>query len=178
MVPSDPLPRLRPHHPAPGPHPLAGGGALRPAGVAVKAITLWQPWASLIALGHKKHETRSWPTSYRGPLAIHAAKRPIDFDTRAWLAQLSELYQGIDIPVDDESYPLGVIVCTCKLVAVHSTLEAYQKVSIVDASFGDYTPGRYAWELSDVQKLEPPIPVRGAQGLWEWIQPLSERSNK
>src|SRR3546814_14671667 len=42
---------------------------------ALKAISLWQPWASAIALGHKSIETRHWPTKYRGELAIHAAKR-------------------------------------------------------------------------------------------------------
>lgn len=41
----------------------------------MKAITLWQPWASLIACGAKTIETRSWGTPYRGPLAIHASKR-------------------------------------------------------------------------------------------------------
>jgi activating signal cointegrator 1 len=41
----------------------------------VKAISLWQPWATLIALGEKKFETRSWLTNYRGQIAIHAAKR-------------------------------------------------------------------------------------------------------
>lgn len=39
----------------------------------MKALTLWQPWASLIALGEKRYETRSWATSYRGLLAIHAS---------------------------------------------------------------------------------------------------------
>ena len=38
----------------------------------MKALTVRQPWASLIALGVKRIETRSWRTSYRGPLAIHA----------------------------------------------------------------------------------------------------------
>lgn len=42
----------------------------------MKAITLHQPWATLISLGVKSIETRSWSTSYRGPLAIHAAARP------------------------------------------------------------------------------------------------------
>jgi hypothetical protein len=42
---------------------------------AMRAISLWQPWASLIPLGAKKIETRSWSTKYRGPLLIHAAKR-------------------------------------------------------------------------------------------------------
>ena len=41
----------------------------------MKALTLWQPWATLVAIGAKKIETRSWKTNYRGPLAIHAAKR-------------------------------------------------------------------------------------------------------
>lgn len=41
-----------------------------------RAITLHQPWATLIALGYKTIETRSWSTRYRGPLLIHAAKSP------------------------------------------------------------------------------------------------------
>lgn len=43
----------------------------------MKAITVWQPWASLLVSGRKRYETRSWATSYRGPIAIHAAKRPV-----------------------------------------------------------------------------------------------------
>ena len=39
----------------------------------MKAITIWQPWATLLPLGVKLYETRSWATSYRGPIAIHAA---------------------------------------------------------------------------------------------------------
>lgn len=40
----------------------------------MKALSLWQPWATLIAIGAKRIETRHWSTSYRGPIAIHAAK--------------------------------------------------------------------------------------------------------
>ena len=43
----------------------------------MKALTIWQPWASLLVSGQKKYETRSWATSYRGPIAIHAAMRPV-----------------------------------------------------------------------------------------------------
>lgn len=43
----------------------------------MKAITIWQPWASLIAVDAKRFETRSWPTNYRGPIAIHAAARSV-----------------------------------------------------------------------------------------------------
>jgi len=41
----------------------------------LKAITILQPWASLIACGAKQIETRSWATKYRGQLAIHAGKQ-------------------------------------------------------------------------------------------------------
>lgn len=40
----------------------------------MKALSLTQPWASLIAIGAKRVETRSWSTNHRGPVAIHAAK--------------------------------------------------------------------------------------------------------
>ena len=43
----------------------------------MKAITIWQPYAQAIALGLKKFETRSWPTKYRGKLAIHASLKPL-----------------------------------------------------------------------------------------------------
>lgn len=49
----------------------------------MKALTIWQPWASLIANGSKKIETRSWKTNYRGPIAIHAAKN-IDTPRCVW----------------------------------------------------------------------------------------------
>jgi activating signal cointegrator 1 len=54
---------------APAGVPEIGGG--------MKALTLWQPWASLVAFGVKTIETRSWSTKYRGPLAIHAAKKTV-----------------------------------------------------------------------------------------------------
>ena len=38
----------------------------------MKALTIQQPWASVITMGVKTIETRSWSTKYRGPLAIHA----------------------------------------------------------------------------------------------------------
>lgn len=41
----------------------------------MKAISLWQPWASAVALGSKRIETRPWRTKYRGPILIHAAQR-------------------------------------------------------------------------------------------------------
>jgi hypothetical protein len=98
----------------------------------MKVLTLWQPWASLVQLGVKTIETRSWSTTYRGPLAIHAAARPVGRCTRCngggMVAPGSscpecggdgrhELMGAYwDHAVDDP--PLGAIVATCTLVDV------------------------------------------------------------
>ena len=58
----------------------------------MKAITIWQPWASLLASGRKRYETRSWATTYRGPIAIHAAKRPVATSLRRLLWRSSHLW--------------------------------------------------------------------------------------
>jgi hypothetical protein len=42
----------------------------------MRTLSVRQPWASLIVSGRKDVENRSWPTSYRGPLLIHAGLRP------------------------------------------------------------------------------------------------------
>ena len=40
----------------------------------MKAITIKQPFASLIAAGLKEYEFRTWKTKYRGEILIHAGK--------------------------------------------------------------------------------------------------------
>lgn len=52
---------------------LTQGGFPKPR--AIRGLTLTQPWATLVALGEKHYETRSWDTGYRGLVAIHAAKK-------------------------------------------------------------------------------------------------------
>ncbi len=53
----------------------------------MKALTLQQPWATLIAEGHKRVENRTWQTAYRGPLAIHAGLKvdPAGLDLARWM---------------------------------------------------------------------------------------------
>lgn len=53
----------------------------------MKALSIMQPWAWLIVAGHKDIENRSWPTSFRGPVLIHAGKRmdPDFDDAQDWL---------------------------------------------------------------------------------------------
>lgn len=125
----------------------------------MKALTLWQPWAAYIACGSKKCETRSWYTPYRGPLAIHAARRPLTEGER-------ELLEEIPIVGPAARLAFGAVVATARLVDVRR-ISGPHPDEIEDA-LGDWSPGRFAWVLLDVQPLDPPIPARGGQGLWEW----------
>lgn len=138
----------------------------------IKAITLWQPWASLIACHAKLYETRSWSTNYRGWLAIHAAKRkPEGFTAAANV--LSEVgYRKWS------QLPTGCIVAVAKLTDMISTNDRalVGNLSEQERAFGDYSPGRYAWKLADVRRLEEPIAVAGRQGLWNWEVPAELHS--
>ena len=128
----------------------------------MKALTLIQPWATLVATGAKKIETRSWYTSYRGPLAIHAAK-----GFPAYAREFAgEVYGN---PAILPYIPLGAIVAKAYLLDVRSTNYGIG-LSDKERSYGDYSPGRFAWILTNIQWLEP-IPAKGALGLWEWDEP-------
>ena len=134
----------------------------------VKAITLYEPWASLIALGAKKIETRSWPTKYRGSLAIHAGKTiRAEYMNLAWQDPFrSVLLKSLGRNGGIE-YHLGCVIAIAQLVDC-VRMRPDNMPSGLERSFGDYRVGRYMWFLDDVRRLEKPIPIRGQQGLWEW----------
>lgn len=130
----------------------------------MKALTFTQPWASLVACGAKRIETRSWATDYRGPLAIHAAKT-IPAWVDEWEAAMLPLLARYNVlPI--RALPLGCVVATCTLADVVPAAKALPDT--VDRMLGDFTPGRFAWLLADVQPLPVPVPARGSLGLWEW----------
>jgi len=134
----------------------------------VKALSLTQPWATLIAVSAKQYETRSWGTQYRGPLAIHASKGFPRYAIQACLTQPFSrvLYEaGIRYPAQ---LPLGCIVAVCELESCVRTEFASRIISDQEKAFGDYTPGRWAWVLKHVRKLDTPVPARGSLGLWDW----------
>jgi hypothetical protein len=152
----------------------------------VKAITLTQPWATLVAIGAKRIETRSWGTNYRGPLAIHAAKGyPLDARqfTLTWGHLLNRhgyrvTRRGFDA---DDDLPRGAVVATCCVADCVRIDPADPAPALAwferhaaeqDREFGDYTLGRYMWLLADVVALPKPFTVRGALGLWDWDMPL------
>ena len=141
----------------------------------IKAISLWQPWASLIAIGAKKYETRSWATSYRGPLLICAAKGGLPIiEVRAFLMRpefYSALSQIIPKRGGIEVYPylpFGQAVAIVDLTDCIRT-ELFKRghpVFLRENIFGDFSSGRYAWKLENVRAVEP-FPVRGRQGLFD-----------
>lgn len=131
----------------------------------MKAITIHQPYASLIAWRFKRYETRHWTTRYRGTIAIHAGKKW----TRTMQAYWEDLCDSYPEPKGYKAaeLPLGCVVAACRLVNVHrvETVSPGALESVV----GNFAPGRYAWEM-EVVKLPPePIPAVGQQGIWEWV---------
>lgn len=135
----------------------------------MKAISLWQPWATLVAIGAKEYETRSWYTKYRGLLAIHAAKKWDDVQ-RAYCQQEPFLSA-----IGEHGLPLGAIVAVVKLVDVQKTDAIAKSIGKNERAFGNYLPDRYAWKLELVKRLEKPIPMNGAQGLFEVADDLIMR---
>lgn len=123
----------------------------------MKAISLWQPWATAIAFGQKTVETRSWSTAYRGPLAIHAAKR-FGPEQHHKLAE-SSLPSG--------NLPLGALVATAILVDVVPTTDlTILLISEMERFWGDYAEGRFAWVFKDVKSLNEPVPFKAKQGFF------------
>lgn len=150
----------------------------------MKALTLWQPWATLVAMESKRIETRIWSTKWRGEIAIHsAAKLP-----PKWLGRSSQSEQFRDEladlfcvrrdrddqagkRVDDilRGLPYGKVVCIVRIVDVLETSEVFREtLSHRERIFGNYEDGRYAWKFQMVDVIEPPIPAKGFQRLWNW----------
>lgn len=122
----------------------------------MKALTICEPYASLIAYGNKRYETRSWATKYRGPLLIHAGK------SRKYMRKSAEL----GLPEVTPRY--GMIIAVGELVAVHRiTPEFIAGLTDEEKAMGFYTPGRYAWEIRDIVQVDP-FKARGQLGIWNW----------
>lgn len=150
----------------------------------MKAVTIIQPWATLVALRVKKLETRSWATKHRGAIAIHAGQK---VDKEACLIpQIREalLKHGIN---DWSELPRGAILAKATLTDVWSIERPIGPEGSVGRNsldtgrfnmwggampdeyhFGDYSDGRFAWQLDDVVQLQEPVPAKGQLSLWNW----------
>ena len=134
----------------------------------IKALPLWQPWATLVAIGAKRIETRSFPAHRLGlkigqRIAIHATKTPREL----WICEeepFCEYVKAADLP-------LGAIVATATLEGWTEIVEE-KAAKLADGwpheyAFGDYSPGRWAWRLGDVRQLPSPVPFTGSQGTFD-----------
>lgn len=145
----------------------------------MKALTLTQPWATLVALGAKRIETRTWHTKYTGPIAIHAAKGfPKWAQETCWRDPFDEVLRGLLGDgtwkcIDPKLLPTAAVIATANLDSCRSTSDVAGEISEQERAFGDYSAGRYAWSLSDVKVFYPPILAKGAQGLWRWENPFA-----
>ena len=127
----------------------------------MRSITIWQPYAQLIADGRKTFETRTWEPHYRGPIAIHAGSMVV-------------AEYAVQCGYKPEVLPRGAIVAVARLAGVITTEQAVRVIEDTmpaarareELAHGDYSPGRYAWELADVRSV-PAIWIPGKQGLWD-----------
>ena len=130
-----------------------------------RCISLWQPWASLIMTGAKTYETRSWETSYRGPLVICAAKRRVARELAAYLED-EEFKKGLAGKTVGD-LPFGCALCVVELAACIPTEEIHWQEIRNERGFGDYSPGRFGWKLEKLRSFKAPIPIVGRQGLFK-----------
>lgn len=126
----------------------------------MRAISLWQPWASLWLSPLKPHETRHWPTNYRGWLAVHAAKRLV-----------SDCGEALDELCIDQfgaqwrrTLPRGAILGAVHLVDCIPTEVII--TSDQDRECGDFSDGRYGWKRDEWKRLREPVPYIGRQGFF------------
>lgn len=123
----------------------------------MKALTICQPYAHLIAIGDKRVENRSWPTRYRGPIAVHAGK------SRKMLAG------GVHKRYPEMAF--GAVVATAILVDCAFVGDIYD--GLYDDKYPwletqkNYISGAYCWLLDDIKRIDP-APCKGALSLWEW----------
>jgi activating signal cointegrator 1 len=156
---------------------------------AMKALTLWQPWATLMMIPVKHIETRGWYCMHRGPLAIHAAARipPKVAHRLAGITngaaslepheERSDEFEVIARALREAGYqrlsdlPLGAVLGMVEVHGCRKTEYLEEKVSFEEWCYGDYTPGRFGILTRNSRRFAKPIPAKGKLGLWDWEPP-------
>ena len=145
----------------------------------MKCISLWQPWATLVVLGEKRIETRSWPTKHRGRMAIHAAKKWSWYQkhictTEPFLSILNS--RGYNPNNAMKELDFGAVIGSvelldCQRIPVFHNYDLNklfdQCISEKERAFGDFSWGRFAWQLDLPIHFDDPIPYRGRQGFFK-----------
>ena len=145
----------------------------------LKAITLYEPWASLMAIGAKIQETRPRRTNHRGDICIHAAKKRMEamsYDAKNAFIKRGEplkFHYGCIIAVVDlwddqpsERFFLAKFAAGCDTAIVMSDEER---------SFGCYSDGRRVYRTRNLRRLKTPIPCKGFQCVGWTVPPEVEK---
>jgi hypothetical protein len=137
-----------------------------------RAISLWQPWSSLLACGAKTIETRGYSTQCRGLVAIHAAQKMVHVPWQEAKIIVNALDQNAQ-PLQDEDYidglPRGVVVAVVEIYGCITAEEFKAKHPhwhSAEKHFGDFTDGRFAWLTRNSYRLKEPVECKGKQGFF------------
>ncbi|MEV4934388.1 ASCH domain-containing protein [Sphingobium sp. LSP13-1-1.1] len=155
----------------------------------MKALTIWQPWASLIIAGAKPYEFRSWsaPRFILGQrIVIHAASRKID------RFEVDDLHQTL---IHRDKYPIEAGMTCLKPETAIPILQAALRGELpIAAGVGTAIVGEprlgthiaeefgvprandsdrdahanWGWPMLEIEAWPEPIACKGAQGLWNW----------
>lgn len=153
----------------------------------MKALTVWQPWTSLIAIGAKPYEFRGHAMT-RGQvgkrIGIHAGLRRVvrtEVENLLWILEhrqdVSGLVVDLAIPLlrgwmrGQIEFPLGAVVCTAQLGEPIRDEALAQRLGLRMAPRDSDRPehSNWGWPMIAVEELRPPAPARGYQGLWDWV---------
>lgn len=144
--------------------------------IEIKGLSLTQPYASLVAIGAKPNETRSWQTSYRGWVAIHAASKFTDRDVA--LASRAPFRTALRAAGIDGvgCLPLGCFTALVELVSIEPTNRLDPAtVSEIEMAFGNYDKDRFVWHTDNIIKLADEIPFKASQRLFDIPAPVAKR---
>ena len=138
----------------------------------MRAITVRQPWAQLIAIGAKRYETRSWRTMYRGRIAIHASASMKPHERE--LLGMPAFAQALGSHA--RSLKHGAIIAVAQLDdCMLCRPVTHDNVGYPENLFGDFSAGRYRLMLSDVVMLPKPIYCRGSLSIWNVAPEIESR---
>lgn len=147
----------------------------------MRALCLTQPWASLMALGLKRNETRSKPLAFNGDIAICATKEIWKQAVPEYAAEAlqvmwehRELFQkayGYASNVRDLYFnlPFGQVVCVVTktgCVACSDDNGDDRSLTPLELRLGGYSRGRFYYPTNNLRRLESPVKVNGKQGVF------------
>lgn len=132
----------------------------------MRALTIRQPWATLIMTGLKRIETRTARTKRRGRVFLHAGA------TMGKAEREAAIREGLD----PDQLPRGVILGTMEIVDAVPAEDL--DVSDAERSRGDYRPGRWGWKLADVRALSKPVPATGALSFWKVPEDVADAAKE